>query len=102
MPIQVECPSCRSSFRVGEDYAGKRGKCPRCREPIVVPGPSDQDEGLVPIAPPATLGRAAEESEGYEVAGVVRKARAVAVRGGGSGVVPEGVARAVEPARPTQ
>ena len=37
MPIRVDCPSCRASFRVGEEHAGKRGKCPRCKEPILVP-----------------------------------------------------------------
>lgn len=119
MPIQVECPSCRSAFRVGEDYAGKRGKCPRCREPIVVPVPQDEEEegGLVPIDPPEPEARRPEplapvaaravaddpiDSEGYDVAGRV-KVKAVPVRAaGGAGAVAAGVAKAVEPARPTQ
>jgi len=113
MPIQVECPSCRSAFRVGEDYAGKRGKCPRCREPIVVPAPEDVVGGLVPSDPPEPRRPARpapvapdpeddpDDTEGYEVAGRV-KAKAVPVRAGGAGAIPEGVAKAVEPARPTQ
>ena len=114
MPIQVECPSCRSAFRVGEDAAGKRGKCPRCRETIVVPAAqAHEEDGLVPIEPPAPRPRGREaaapdraepddDSEGYEVAGAAKKARAVPVREGGAAAVPEGVARAVEAARPTQ
>jgi Zn-dependent protease with chaperone function len=38
MAIRVECPSCRSSFGVRDDFAGRRGKCPKCRAEIQVPG----------------------------------------------------------------
>ncbi len=52
MPIQVECPSCRASFRAGEENAGKRGRCPKCKTVFRVPEPKPADpvEGdLVPI-----------------------------------------------------
>jgi hypothetical protein len=35
--IGVDCPSCRTSFHVAEQYAGKRGRCPHCRELLQVP-----------------------------------------------------------------
>ncbi len=105
MPIQVECPSCQSEFRVGDNFAGKRGKCPRCREPIVVPFAEDEVD-LVPVDPPeprpqSRVGPVADtdtdDSSAYEMAGSARKAKAVPARS-----VSEGVVRAVEPARPTQ
>jgi hypothetical protein len=37
MPIRVTCPACRQTFRVAEEYAGRRGRCPHCQEPVRVP-----------------------------------------------------------------
>ncbi len=53
MPIQVDCPSCSASFRAGEENAGKRGRCPKCKTVFRVPElkPAEPVEGdLVPIA----------------------------------------------------
>lgn len=47
MSIQVTCPSCDRSFKARDDYAGKRVKCPKCRDVIEVPAvaePSEDDE----------------------------------------------------------
>jgi hypothetical protein len=37
MPIDVAC-GCGSSGQVPKKHAGKRGRCPRCKAPMVVPG----------------------------------------------------------------
>lgn len=37
MPIDVSCPSCSGSFKVKDEYAGKRAKCPKCGEPMTIP-----------------------------------------------------------------
>ncbi|HUT94150.1 MAG TPA: M48 family metalloprotease [Thermoguttaceae bacterium] len=37
MSIAVTCPECNKSFRVKEQYAGKRGTCPHCKGSIQVP-----------------------------------------------------------------
>ena len=31
MPIQVACPACTSGFKLAEEHAGRRVKCPKCR-----------------------------------------------------------------------
>lgn len=40
MPISVSCPACSASFKVKDEFAGKRAKCPKCGGPIVVPAAS--------------------------------------------------------------
>jgi Ni/Fe-hydrogenase subunit HybB-like protein len=37
--IVVTC-GCSKRFRVGVEYAGKRGKCPACGRPLAVPAPA--------------------------------------------------------------
>jgi Zn-dependent protease with chaperone function len=36
MTIAVTCGSCKAVFRVKDEYAGKRGKCPRCQSVVEV------------------------------------------------------------------
>ena len=36
MPV-VKCPDCGKSLKVGDDLAGKRVRCPGCKNPFVVP-----------------------------------------------------------------
>ena len=36
MPIKVSC-SCGHAFKAPSKYAGKKVKCPKCKEPLVVP-----------------------------------------------------------------
>ncbi len=49
MPIRVVCPSCECGFSVAEQAAGKRRRCPRCREPLTIPPAEADRDGLVPI-----------------------------------------------------
>ncbi len=37
--IRFHCPKCSSAIRVSTDYAGKRGKCPRCNAQLTIPRP---------------------------------------------------------------
>ena len=37
MPIAVSCPSCKTSFKVSDQFAGKQGPCPKCKTPIKIP-----------------------------------------------------------------
>lgn len=37
MPILVTCPSCQKTIPIKEKYAGKKGACPHCRGPLMVP-----------------------------------------------------------------
>lgn len=38
MPIEFAC-ECGKAFKVADEYAGKRTKCPACGQPVVVPTP---------------------------------------------------------------
>jgi DNA-directed RNA polymerase subunit RPC12/RpoP len=35
--IRFTCENCGQKIKVHDQYAGKKGKCPKCRQPIVVP-----------------------------------------------------------------
>lgn len=37
MSISVACPSCKTVLKVRDDLAGKRGKCPKCSAPVLIP-----------------------------------------------------------------
>ena len=37
MPIHVDCPSCRTALKVKDEFAGKRGKCPKCGKTVEIP-----------------------------------------------------------------
>lgn len=45
--IHFECSQCRMKFKVKPEFAGRKSKCPTCKQPIVVPAP-DQTVGYVP------------------------------------------------------
>ena len=127
MPISVECPSCQTSFRVKEEHAGKRGKCPSCKAVLTVPadspGPLSDDGELAPVhaapgwqadagltswtAAPEKPGEAEEDvGRGYaRTGGVARKAKAVRVREGALptvGLGAEGVRQAAAPTQKTR
>lgn len=34
MPIPVACPACQAKFRVADELAGRKLKCPKCRAPV--------------------------------------------------------------------
>ena len=41
MPIALFCPHCNTTLSVPDQYAGRRGRCRRCRESVKVPQSSD-------------------------------------------------------------
>ncbi len=46
MPINVTCPGCEYHFLVGDEFAGRPGRCPECETVIHVP---DIDGGSHPV-----------------------------------------------------
>ncbi len=48
--IKVTCTSCSSTIRAPRAAAGKRGKCPKCGNPVYVPTPDDELEEI-PLEP---------------------------------------------------
>lgn len=50
MPITFAC-KCGKNFKVGDDMAGKRAKCPQCQNTLTVPGPATASAGK-PAAKP--------------------------------------------------
>ncbi len=48
--IKVLCKRCQSSFRAGEQHAGKVAKCPSCKQPLQIP------QGNPSIAKRASVG----------------------------------------------
>ena len=40
MPITVTCPACQNTLKVKDEYAGKKGKCPKCQALMPIPGPA--------------------------------------------------------------
>lgn len=51
MPIQVVCPSCKTNFKVSDQFAGKQGPCPKCKTIIRIPK-ADAVAAEAPKAPP--------------------------------------------------
>jgi phage FluMu protein Com len=37
MPIKFQCPHCQKRLSVADGMGGKRGKCPSCQQPFVIP-----------------------------------------------------------------
>src|SRR5262245_13698414 len=37
MPIDITCPGCKTRFQVSEQFAGKKGPCPKCKTVITIP-----------------------------------------------------------------
>lgn len=116
MPMPVECPSCRASFRVKEEHAGKKGRCPHCKTVMTVPAPpppprSDAESDLVPLDDPSpapglvplerprkVIDDEEQDAEGYVLAGgAAKRVKAVKVREGRGprvGASADGVAQA--------
>ncbi len=42
MAIIVLCQKCHSRFKVSEKFAGRKGACPKCKGPIVIPKEDEQ------------------------------------------------------------
>ena len=53
MPIAITCASCRFSTNAEERLAGKRVRCPKCREPIAIPETAPVRASASPSRPKA-------------------------------------------------
>ena len=122
MPIPIECPSCKSTFRVKEEFVGKSGRCPACKASITVGASSPSS----PLAAADRVSLQANEGHRATVAvkepaacsqkrsatkkmlagamrlagGAAKKAKVVRLRGAGVpgvGVSAEGVRQAAAP-----
>jgi len=59
MSIAVTCPGCRQELTVKEELAGKRGRCPRCRDVVVIP--STGPAAIPSVAPAPEFVEAVDE-----------------------------------------
>ncbi|MBL7152812.1 MAG: hypothetical protein ISS79_03785 [Phycisphaerae bacterium] len=59
--IRFNCPNCSQKFKVPEDRAGKKGKCPKCKNSILIPDSQIVADLLVP-GPAADIQKAPEIS----------------------------------------
>jgi hypothetical protein len=50
--ITVDCPHCGEKLHVKEEFAGRKGKCPKCRESFQVPTRGHEGNGSRSAAPP--------------------------------------------------
>ncbi|MDB2686288.1 zinc-ribbon domain-containing protein [Mariniblastus sp.] len=48
MPIKVKCGSCSAQFKAKDELAGRRVKCPKCQNPVVIKKPT---RAAAPAAP---------------------------------------------------
>ncbi|HTN73816.1 MAG TPA: hypothetical protein VL096_01165 [Pirellulaceae bacterium] len=51
MAIDVTCPGCQKSFKVSDQFAGKKGPCPSCKTVISIPALSEKKPEVVIHAP---------------------------------------------------
>ena len=58
MAINVVCPGCHARFKVSDQYAGKKGPCPKCKTQIEIPQKSEE----VVIEAPDEFGGARDET----------------------------------------
>ena len=66
--IKVTCDACGAGFSAKDELAGRHGKCPSCKAPIVVPDvDSDDDDDEAPVA------SSRRKSAGRRTTGSVRK-----------------------------
>jgi tetratricopeptide (TPR) repeat protein/DNA-directed RNA polymerase subunit RPC12/RpoP len=48
--LDVRCEQCGTQLRLGDEWAGKKGRCPRCRHVLMLPQASSPQMGL-PLSP---------------------------------------------------
>jgi len=55
MAIKVKCGECSASFKAKDSLAGRKVKCPKCKEPLRIPSPPPQQaaRASAPAAPAA-------------------------------------------------
>jgi len=61
--IRFNCASCGSGVRVGDDKAGKKGKCPQCGQVIVIPAADAPKQTEPPAARRVQARSAASEDD---------------------------------------
>jgi hypothetical protein len=64
MPINFNCPACGKKTKAPDEMAGKRARCPMCKEVIEVPEPAYEfEEVQTPEPEPAPRKKARDETE---------------------------------------
>ena len=51
MAIEVTCPGCQKTFKVSDQFAGKKGPCPSCKTVIAIPTLAEKKAEVVIHAP---------------------------------------------------
>ncbi|MFV0443559.1 MAG: PrsW family glutamic-type intramembrane protease [Planctomycetaceae bacterium] len=51
MPISFQCPHCGKTLRIPDQHAGKKGKCPGCKQLLSIPTPAESFDNE--ISPPS-------------------------------------------------
>jgi predicted Zn finger-like uncharacterized protein len=64
MAIAVTCPQCGNEFRVKDEYAGKKGKCPSCGGVFRAAAPADDDPFAVVTTPSRANGSTRSSAPG--------------------------------------
>jgi hypothetical protein len=44
MPMTLDCPACGKQISVSRRYAGKKGRCPKCKAEVRIPAAAGRDE----------------------------------------------------------
>lgn len=69
MPIPVVCPGCKARFNVSDQFAGKKGPCPKCKVVITIPNapPPAIKEEEVKIHVPEQYASAGKGTKGQAI-----------------------------------
>jgi hypothetical protein len=75
--IKFKCPQCAKEISAGDEYAGRKAKCPKCQTVLAIPG-------VKPAPPPAPVVPAVEDDleEAVEEAPPARRPAPPAVKAG--------------------
>jgi DNA-directed RNA polymerase subunit RPC12/RpoP len=49
MLIEFKCPHCQTILQDLSDFAGKKSKCPRCKQEVIVPKKTKQPSEKVKV-----------------------------------------------------
>ncbi len=101
-PIRVTCQACNHVIKAPRTAAGRRGKCPHCKNEVYVPTPVDEleDIPLAPLDPAEASGSQAMSQEEQDIAAALR--REVGAEEPADSRPPRPGARAVPPQSPAQ
>jgi len=51
MAIGFQCKHCGKKIEAPDKLAGKRGRCPKCRTTLIIPGPAEEESGPLRLQP---------------------------------------------------